>query len=223
MVTASLLTDYLKLIKHFVLVAGPTAAGKTSILQRLKTGTFKPTLPTAGYHEDTINGVKVVEIAGHETYQQRYLRDVLQQHPMVIFFVVDVTRPPDVTAYHDFMRMLARDDAPEDQAMTKKVVVLVNKMDLVDNDLSRVPPALKEATREHVGTDDRRHNVIIPCSAKTGMGMMDILEVMGEAAAAARQREVEARRSRRKQPDTVPEQQKEKIARLLKKYEDLFK
>ena len=66
----SMLSDFLRLIKGFVLFIGPGAAGKTSILRRLVTGKFEMQDPTLGFFEENVAKVKILEIGGQKSIRE---------------------------------------------------------------------------------------------------------------------------------------------------------
>ena len=143
-------SDFIRLIKKFILVIGPKAAGKTSILRRLITGEFVDTDPTLGFFEEYVAKIRVIEIGGHKNYQE-YWKIALEQSPEHVFFVVDITNPNDFEEYKTFLSQY-----PHKNNLT----LLINKIDLV------------ETIPEFVIQDENS----ILCSAKTGFAMMDVLE-----------------------------------------------
>jgi GTPase SAR1 family protein len=149
-----LLSDFLRLIKGFILFLGPSEAGKTSILRRLVTGEFKDQEPTLGFREEYIAKVRIIEIGGQKSFR-KYWEVALEQNPARLFFIIDVSKENDFNEYLEFMKGLT-----EDSEIRKKTILIVNKTDLV------------------LSTPDFLHseNIQINCSAKSGEGMLDILE-----------------------------------------------
>jgi len=152
-----MLSDFLQLIGGFVLFIGPSYAGKTSILRRLTTGKFEDQEPTFSFQEENIAKVRVIEIGG-QIKLRKYWKTALDQSPVQIFFVIDVTTESDYTGYHDFLKQY-NNSYP---IISQKTILTVNKIDLV----SSVPEPFKEGKS------------LITCSAKTGDGMLDILEAI---------------------------------------------
>ncbi|MFX1514070.1 MAG: ADP-ribosylation factor-like protein [Promethearchaeota archaeon] len=146
-----MLSDFLRLIKGFVLFIGPSAAGKTSILRRMVTGTFEEHEPTLGFREETISKVRIIEIGGQHSFK-KYWKVALDQQPIHIFFIIDVVKEADYSEYEQFIN----------QNQPQKVTLIVNKTDLVTT------------TPAHIPDQDS----IILSSAKNGEGMLDILEAI---------------------------------------------
>ena len=83
-----MLSDFLRMIKGFVLFIGPSAAGKTSILRRLVTGEFHDQGPTLGFSQENIAKVRVIEIGGQASLRE-YWKVALDQKPVKVFFIID--------------------------------------------------------------------------------------------------------------------------------------
>ncbi|MFX1283633.1 MAG: ADP-ribosylation factor-like protein [Promethearchaeota archaeon] len=145
------------MIKGFVLFIGPSSAGKTSILRRLVTGKFEHQEPTLGFSEENVAKVRIIEIGGQSTFRH-YWKDAIDQNPVNIFFVIDVTKEKDYSEYVDFIEEY-EGNYPQIAQMT---VLTANKIDLVQ----KIPTHLNNVT------------IPIQCSAKTGEGMLDILEMI---------------------------------------------
>ncbi|MHA1990409.1 MAG: ADP-ribosylation factor-like protein [Candidatus Hodarchaeales archaeon] len=147
-------SDFIRLIKGFILFIGPKEAGKTSILRHLVTGEFEETQPTLGFLEEHIAKVRVIEIGGHENYQEHW-KTAIKQNPDHIFYTIDITQQSEYEDYTKFVKSI------DSSLKTKsKITLLGNKFDLVD----QVPEYLSN------------FNSKIMCSAKDGTAMMDILE-----------------------------------------------
>ena len=65
-----MLSDFLRLIKGFILFIGPSEAGKTSILRRLVTGEFHDPQPTLGFREENVAKVRIIEIGGQPGFRK---------------------------------------------------------------------------------------------------------------------------------------------------------
>lgn len=144
-----MLADFLRLISGFVLFIGPTEAGKTSILRRLVTGEFSDQLPTLGFREERISKVRVIEIGGQENFR-KYWDVAIGKKPVHIFFVIDVSKDDDWKEYHKYKDQLS------------EYTLIANKSDLL------------EATSILRSKND----IGILSSAKTGEGMLSILEAI---------------------------------------------
>ena len=149
-----MLSDFLRLIRGFVLFIGPSEAGKTSILRRLVTGEFHDPQPTLGFREENVAKVRVIEIGGQEGFR-KYWEVALEQNPVRIFFVIDVTKEKDLNEFISY-----REAYPE---YSENTMLAINKIDLISTN----PDYLSEISAPS-----------IYCSAKTGEGMLDILEAI---------------------------------------------
>ncbi|PWI47168.1 hypothetical protein CEE45_13205 [Candidatus Heimdallarchaeota archaeon B3_Heim] len=152
-----MLSDFLRMIKGFVLFIGPSAAGKTSILRRLVTGKFHDQDPTLGFSQEIIAKVRVIEIGGQASLKE-YWKVALDQKPVKIFFVIDITNKSDYLEFHDFLN----ENAELNPDLLETTTLITNKIDLIET-----PP-----------THLNEENFFIKSSAKTGEGMLDILEIL---------------------------------------------
>ena len=142
-----MLSDFLRLIKGFILFIGPTQAGKTSILRRLVTGEFHDPQPTLGFREENVAKVRVIEIGGQPSFR-KYWRVALEQNPVRIIFVIDVTIENDYNEYLAFLEAYP--------AYRSLSILTINKIDLIKTN----PDYLSDIPKNH-----------IYCSAKTGEGV----------------------------------------------------
>ena len=150
-------SDFARLGGGFVLFIGPGAAGKTSILRRLVTGKFETQDPTLGFFEEKIAQVRIIEIGGQKSIRD-YWKAALDEEPIHIFFVVDITKDPDYQEYKEF----TKDINIRYPKLKDKITLTANKVDLTDS----IP--------KHIDED----KYFFICSAKTGEGMLDILETI---------------------------------------------
>jgi len=146
-----MLSDFLRLIKGFILFIGPSEAGKTSILRRLVTGNFMDQTPTLGFREENIAKVRVIEIGGQESFREHW-KTAINQNPARIFFVIDISKESDFKEYQNFVQEYPNAD--------RYTILAANKADLVTT-TSRQISDIESA---------------IVCSAKTNDGMLEILE-----------------------------------------------
>jgi GTPase SAR1 family protein len=147
-----MLSDFIRLIRGFILFIGPSEAGKTSILRRLVTGEFHDPQPTLGFREENVAKVRVIEIGGQPGFR-KYWEVALEQNPVRIFFVIDVTKEND---YNEYLRF--HEAYPAYRPLSW---LTINKIDLT------------ATTPDHLSNISQNH---IFCSAKSGEGMLDILE-----------------------------------------------
>ncbi|MFX1538941.1 MAG: ADP-ribosylation factor-like protein [Promethearchaeota archaeon] len=195
-----MLADFLRLIKGFILFIGPSAAGKTSILRRLVTGNFEHQEPTLGFSEENIAKVRIIEIGGQASFRKHW-EVALEQNPIHIFYVIDVTKNSDYDEYVEFIEQ-HQDTYPE---IKEKIVLTANKMDLTNTS----PTHLKDV------------NSLIKCSAKTGEGMLDILELI-----ASHKNEAEAIKRRIEPVKEIllndKNEEEERIESILKEFQNKF-
>lgn len=152
-----MLSDIWQFIKNFVLIIGPKEAGKTSILRRMITGDFEETQPTYGLHEELIKKIRVIEIGGQANYQPQWQK-ALEQRPVHIFFVVDITRPADLVQYQEFVKLQGKKTSD----LQEKITLCANKSDLT----AQIPETITEIPAK------------IICSAKKGTGILDVVELI---------------------------------------------
>jgi GTPase SAR1 family protein len=139
------------------LFIGPSAAGKTSILRRLATGKFYDQEPTLNYYQENIAKVRVIEIGGQESLREHW-KTALNQKPVKVFFVIDITKEDDYKEYLEFVK----DNTEFHPDLPEEIMLITNKIDLIDS----IP--------NYLNTD----KFYIRSSAKTGEGMLDILEIL---------------------------------------------
>jgi GTPase SAR1 family protein len=145
------------MIKGFVLFIGPSAAGKTSILRRLVTGEFYDQGPTLGFSQENINKVRLIEIGGQASLRE-YWKIALEQEPVKVFFIIDITNKNDYSEYLKFIK----ENANLYPNLLDIITLITNKIDLIKN----IPTYL----------DEKKY--FIKSSAKSGEGMLDILEII---------------------------------------------
>ncbi|MFX1506552.1 MAG: ADP-ribosylation factor-like protein [Promethearchaeota archaeon] len=194
-----MLSDFLRLIKGFILFIGPSEAGKTSILRRLVTGEFHDPQPTLGFREENVAKVRIIEIGGQPGFR-KYWEVALEQNPVRIFFVIDVTKENDYNEYLQFHEAYP--------AYRSFSLLTINKIDLI----TTTPDYLSNISHTHVF-----------CSAKSGEGMLDILEAI---ASFKKEAEVETHLSHRSESPSVEsivdKDEKKDIDSIMKEFEGKF-
>ncbi len=188
-----MLTDFLRLVKGFVLFIGPSEAGKTSILRRLVTGKFEEHEPTLGFREENIAKVRVLEIGGQETFR-KYWKDALEQKPVKVFFVIDIAKDLDLQDYYQFVQNYP--------TISKRTVLTANKFDLIKN----VPEAINSI-----------ESAII-CSAKENDGMFDILESIASMRSKAESKRPQISKSEENKSESI----ENKTESIIKEFQDKF-
>ncbi len=190
-----MISDFLRLLRGFILFIGPSEAGKTSILRRLLKGTFEEQEPTLGFLEEYIANVKIIEIGGQETYRH-YWETALEQDPAHVFFIIDVTKKNDFEEYNELIER-SKTQYPH---LSKKITLVGNKIDLIAN----IPSYI-------TGLE-----FTILCSAKEGEGMLDILEEIASLRSIA---ESAILLNDKTDPDKNSyEKEKEKVEEILKNF-----
>ncbi|MFW9905072.1 MAG: ADP-ribosylation factor-like protein [Candidatus Thorarchaeota archaeon] len=194
-----MLSDFLRLIRGFILFIGPSEAGKTSILRRLVTGEFHDPQPTLGFREENVAKVRIIEIGGQPSFR-KYWEVALKQNPVRIFFVIDVTKKNDYEEFLSFHEIYSE--------YRPFSLLTINKIDLINS----YPDYLSNISQNHIF-----------CSAKTGEGMLDILEAI---ASFKKEAEVEIPLSQPSESINVEniadKDEKEDINSIIKEFDGKF-
>jgi GTPase SAR1 family protein len=189
-----MLSDFLRLIKGFILFIGPTEAGKTSILRRLVTGEFSDHSPTLGFREEQIAKVRVIEIGGQERFRSLW-NDALENNPVHTFFVIDITKDED---WEEFRKYRKRQS---------QFTLIANKNDLLKASLERYP----------------EFNTALISSAKTGEGMLSILESIASLRPNAEVPSVSTSSIVSTEHESISSENEKDLAEsILKEYQDKF-
>lgn len=157
-----------------LLVVGVEKVGKTSILNRIKNGTFIPTVrPTLG--TQIIRAAiekfhfQIFDVGGQKSIRKTWFRGIT--NPDAIIYVVDVSSPEsrDREYFDEFNRVI--DHYIHNPRITGymhiPVLVLINKIDLITNDLwdsqkNRFTNLLDIDTRKnpiHFGLTSAKENI----------------------------------------------------------------
>ncbi|MHA1973176.1 MAG: ADP-ribosylation factor-like protein [Candidatus Hodarchaeales archaeon] len=199
-----LFKEYLQLLKNNFLIIGPSQAGKTSILFRLKTGKFLEDIkPTIGVYKDVIKSNLVLEIGGQIAYRNLW-EEAIKNNPRVILFVIDITKPNDLECFQDFIQNY------ECQA---RVLLIANKIDLQKGktlDLGKI-------------LDKYKKNEILLCSAKTGENIWRLGELIAELSLKSLDQDhkrIQPSIQKDKSSELIDEQKE--IQALLDQYKDKF-
>ena len=196
-----MLSDFLRMIKGFVLFIGPSSAGKTSILRRLVTGKFYDQEPTLGFSQENIAKVRVIEIGG-QTSLREYWKIALDQKPVKIFFIIDITKEDDYSEYLEFIN-----ENSELYPYSSEITTLIaNKTDLTDS----LPGYLDI------------DNYFIRSSAKNGAGMLDILEILSNLEGQTKSLEPNKSAERVSEDQSSNQTDDEKAESLLDEFQGKF-
>eukprot|EP00173_Palmaria_palmata_P003693 Plantae.Rhodophyta-Palmaria_palmata.ctg39530.p1 GENE.Plantae.Rhodophyta-Palmaria_palmata.ctg39530~~Plantae.Rhodophyta-Palmaria_palmata.ctg39530.p1 ORF type:complete len:183 (-),score=37.25 Plantae.Rhodophyta-Palmaria_palmata.ctg39530:25-573(-) len=149
-----------------ILILGLDNAGKTSILYRLKEGTFHSTVPTIGFNAEQIEVGKlkaqVWDLGGQESIRP-YWRSYYQEQESVIFVVDSCDAERMQVAKRELMNIVE-----EEELKSACVCVFANKQDM--------PEALSTAEiAQQLGLDsitDKKWT-IIATSAMQGTGLKE--------------------------------------------------
>ena len=148
--------------------------------------------------KELIKKIRVIEIGGQANYQPQWLK-ALEQQPVHIFFVVDITRPADLLQYQEFVA-LQRKKTPD---FHKKITLCANKSDLS----TQIPETIDMIASK------------IICSAKKGTGILDVVELI---ATIGHQEELSPLENIQEQEPGKDQDKQAKITALKKKYEGKF-
>jgi len=159
-----------------ILMVGLDAAGKTTILYKLKLGEVVTTIPTIGFNVETVEykniSFTVWDVGGQDKIRPLW-RHYYQNTQGVIFVVdsndrdrIDDSKDYEHSAKEELNRMLA-----EDELRDAVLLVFANKQDL--------PNAMKvQEVTEKLGLNKLRNRqwYIQGCAATTGDGLYEGLD-----------------------------------------------
>lgn len=159
-----------------ILMVGLDAAGKTTILYKLKLGEVVTTIPTIGFNVETVEykniSFTVWDVGGQDKIRPLW-RHYYQNTQGIIFVVdsndrdrIDDSKDYEHSAKEELQRMLA-----EDELRDAVLLVFANKQDL--------PNAMKvQEVTERLGLNSLRHRqwFIQGASAPTGDGLYEGLD-----------------------------------------------
>jgi len=159
-----------------ILMVGLDAAGKTTILYKLKLGEVVTTIPTIGFNVETVEykniSFTVWDVGGQDKIRPLW-RHYYQNTQGIIFVVdsndrdrIDDSKDYEHSAKEELNRMLAEDELRE-----AVLLVFANKQDL--------PNAMKvQEVTERLGLNKLRDRqwYIQGCSAPTGDGLYEGLD-----------------------------------------------
>src|ERR1700744_2920016 len=159
-----------------ILMVGLDAAGKTTILYKLKLGEVVTTIPTIGFNVETVEykniSFTVWDVGGQDKIRPLW-RHYYQNTQGIIFVVdsndrdrIDDSKDYEHSAKEELHRMLA-----EDELKDAVLLVFANKQDL--------PNAMKvQEVTERLGPNKLRNRqwYIQGCSAPTGDCLYEVLD-----------------------------------------------
>ncbi|GFN90374.1 ADP-ribosylation factor 1 [Plakobranchus ocellatus] len=120
---------FFKAPERRIIIQGLDAAGKTSLLYRLKLGEVVTTIPTIGFNVETINvnGLSIVcwDLGGRDKVRPLYRHYYPNTHGVV--YVIDSN---DRDRFDDALDELVRYVLLEDEIFNAVVMVLANKQDI---------------------------------------------------------------------------------------------
>uniref|UniRef100_A0A7R9YEE3 ADP-ribosylation factor n=1 Tax=Pinguiococcus pyrenoidosus TaxID=172671 RepID=A0A7R9YEE3_9STRA len=152
-----------------ILMVGLDAAGKTTILYKLKLGEVVTTIPTIGFNVETVEykniSFTVWDVGGQDKIRPLWRH--YYQNTQGLIFVVDSNDRDRVEAARDEMHRMLNEDELRDAVL----LVFANKQDL--------PQAMNAAEMtDKLGLHDLRHRqwYIQACCATTGDGLYEGLD-----------------------------------------------
>jgi len=152
-----------------ILMVGLDAAGKTTILYKLKLGEVVTTIPTIGFNVETVEykniSFTVWDVGGQDKIRPLW-RHYYQNTQGIIFVVDSNDKDRSDQAQNELQRMLA-----EDELKDAVLLVFANKQDL--------PNAMKvQEVTEHLGLNKLRNRqwYIQGTAAPTGDGLYEGLD-----------------------------------------------
>jgi len=162
-----------------IVMVGLDAAGKTTVLYKLKLGEVQATIPTIGFNVETVEykNIKftVWDIGGQDRIRKLWRHYYSGTHGVI--FVVDSSDRDRIQDARDELWKLLGDDELHDAVL----LVLANKQDL--------PNAMAAAeVSKHLDLTQVRNRqwFIQSASATTGQGIYDGLEWFSKALASSR-------------------------------------
>jgi ADP-ribosylation factor protein 1 len=157
-----------------ILMVGLDAAGKTTILYKLKLGEVTTTVPTIGFNLESVEyknlSFTVWDIGGQDKI--RALWKYYYAGIDGIIFVVDSSDQERISQAQEELQKLFN----EDQLRTASVLVLANKQDL--------PGALRPAQiTDELGLANNRGRdwFVSGCSATSGLGLYEGLDWLSQS------------------------------------------
>ncbi|KAJ3434083.1 adp-ribosylation factor a1b [Anaeramoeba flamelloides] len=156
-----------------ILMVGLDAAGKTTILYKLKLGEIVTTIPTIGFNVETVEYKKISftvwDVGGQDKIRPLWRH--YYQNTQGLIFVVDSNDRERINEAHDELhKMLGEDELKE-----AVLLVFANKQDL--------PNAMDaQEVSEKMGLSSLRYRkwYIQPCTATTGEGLYEGLEWLSQ-------------------------------------------
>ena len=161
-----------------LLMVGLDAAGKTTMLYKLKLGEVVTTIPTIGFNVETVEykniSFTVWDVGGKDKIRP-LLRHYYQNTQGVIFVVDSNDRDRMAEAQHELQHMLSEDELRE-----AKLLVFANKQDLPDAmTVAEISNSLGLSTLRN------RDWFIQPTSAPAGDGLYEGLDWLSKAVMSA--------------------------------------
>lgn len=157
--------------EYRLLMLGLDAAGKTTVLYKLRLGEVLTTIPTIGFNVESVE-YKNINFTVWDVGGQTRIRPLWQhyyQGTQGLVFVVDSTDTARLEeAGLELFRLMS-----DDELRNAAVLVLANKQDVVDQAASITDVAAKMGLDRY----SRTHEWFIqPCSAMTGQGLYEGLD-----------------------------------------------
>ena len=154
-----------------ILILGLDAAGKTTILYRMKLGEVVTTIPTIGFNVETLVfqnlSLTVWDIGGRDKMRVLYRHYLANTHAFI--YVVDSNdRERIEQAFEEMSRFL-----DEDELRDCPVLILANKQDLPN---AMPADEVKNKLVSTIPTIVKRRLAVVPVTATTGEGLTEGFE-----------------------------------------------
>ena len=178
----SAFTDKASRVIGSILIIGLDRSGKSTYIQRLKTGEFhEKMLPTLGQalvdckieHEGSEKIIKFLDMPGQLKLRYTWMKTIIK--PNGLIYMIDLSAPERFEEARDeFFKFAekhfdenAQDPIPQDTYMQ----VFLNKIDLVDDFKTKLPNLKKDILKMFKFDKYWKNFEIIPISTKTGEGI----------------------------------------------------
>ncbi|KAK0046711.1 ADP-ribosylation factor 3 [Biomphalaria pfeifferi] len=154
-----------------IIIQGLDAAGKTSLLYRLKLGEIVTTIPTIGFNVETVvwNGLQICawDLGGRDKIRPLYRHYYCNTQGFI--YVIDSN---DRERLDDALQELVHQILMEDQVKDTVVMVLANKQDLPN---AMTGQEIEDALRKKMSLCSQTV-FVRPCSVTSGEGMHEAFD-----------------------------------------------
>jgi ADP-ribosylation factor protein 1 len=164
-----------------MLMVGLDAAGKTTILYKLKLGDNVQTIPTIGFNVETVEyknlNFTIWDVGGQDRIRQLWRH--YYNNTQGIIFVVDSNDPQRIDSARDELQRLLREDELADATL----LIFANKQDMPN---AMTCTQMSDKLGLNGGLKGARKWYVQPCCAQTGDGLYEGLQWMSTSFASKR-------------------------------------